>query len=103
MRWSISVRADGDRTMEREEIVELADAVSPWEGIASGIGSSSYAAQLVIEADTSDELSIVAGNPEIAEVSLDAGTRKRLILEQAEHLRQVHLPRAVDVDVGHDG
>lgn len=55
MRWSISVRADGDRTMEREEIVELADAVSPWEGIASGIGSSSYAAQLVIEADTSDE------------------------------------------------
>jgi hypothetical protein len=41
--------------MEREEIVELADAVAPWEGIASGIGSSSYSAQLVIEADGPDE------------------------------------------------
>ena len=40
MRWSISVRADGDRPMEREEIVELADAVAAWEGIASGIGTS---------------------------------------------------------------
>ena len=55
MRWSISVRADGDRAMRREEIVELADAVATWEGIASGIGSTSYSAQLVIEADTSDE------------------------------------------------
>ncbi len=55
MRWSISLRADGDRTMEREEIVELADAVAPWQGIASGIGTTSFAAQLVIEAATSDE------------------------------------------------
>lgn len=55
MRWSISLRADGDRAMEREEIVELADAVSRWEGIASGIGTSSYAAQIVIDAPTSDE------------------------------------------------
>ena len=55
MRWSISLRADGDRTLEREEIVELADAVSRWEGIASGIGTSSYSAQIVIEAPSSDE------------------------------------------------
>lgn len=55
MRWSISVRADGDRPMEREEIVELADAVATWEGIASGIGTNSYAAQIVIEAPSSDE------------------------------------------------
>ncbi len=55
MRWSISVRADGDRPMEREEIVELADAVARWEGIASGIGTTSYAAQVVVEAPTSDE------------------------------------------------
>lgn len=55
MRWSISVRADGDRVMEREEIVELADAVAPFDGIASGIGTASYAAQLVIEAPTADE------------------------------------------------
>ncbi len=55
MRWSISVRSDGDRVMEREEIVELADAVAPWSGIASGIGTTSYSAQLVVEAPTSDE------------------------------------------------
>jgi len=55
MRWSISVRADGDRPMEREEIVEFADAVAPWHGIASGIGTSSYSAQVVIEAEGSDE------------------------------------------------
>lgn len=54
MRWSISLRSDGDRKMEREEIVELADAVAAWEGIASGIGTWSYAAQLVIEAETAD-------------------------------------------------
>lgn len=55
MRWSVSIRADGDRPMEREEIVELADAVTRWEGIASGIGNTSYSAQLLIEAPTSDE------------------------------------------------
>lgn len=49
------MRADGDRPMGREEIVELADAVARWEGIASGIGTSSYAAQIVVEAPTSDE------------------------------------------------
>lgn len=55
MRWSISVRADGDRPMEREEIVELADSVARWDGIASGIGSMSYSAQLLIEAPSPDE------------------------------------------------
>lgn len=55
MRWSISIRADGDRPMGREEIVDLADAVAPFAGIASGIGSSSYSAQLVIEANSPDE------------------------------------------------
>lgn len=55
MRWSISLRADGDRVLEREEVVELADAVAPWEGIASGIGTMSYSAQIVIEAPGSDE------------------------------------------------
>lgn len=55
MRWSISLRADGDRPMKREEIVELADAVAQWEGIASGIGTTSYSAQIVVEADGSDQ------------------------------------------------
>lgn len=54
MRWSISLRADGDRPVEREEIVNLADAVASMEGIASGIGSPSYSAQIVVEAPDSD-------------------------------------------------
>ena len=55
MRWSVSVVAEGDRVMSREEIVELADAVAASSGIASGIGTTSYGAQLVVEADDRDE------------------------------------------------
>ena len=55
MKWSVSVVADGDREMTIDEIVELADAVAPHDGIASGIGSTSYGAQIVVEAETSDE------------------------------------------------
>ncbi len=46
--------ADGDRVMTREEVVELADAVAANSGIASGIGTTSYGAQLVVHAATSD-------------------------------------------------
>jgi len=55
MKWSVSIEADGDRVMELEEIVALADAVSTMEGIASGIGKMSYGAQVVVEAETADE------------------------------------------------
>ncbi|GAA3527790.1 hypothetical protein GCM10022222_08480 [Amycolatopsis ultiminotia] len=55
MKWSVAVMADGDRVLTREEIVELADAVAAWSGIATGIGTGSYGAQLLIEADTGDE------------------------------------------------
>lgn len=50
MKWSVAVMADGDRELSREEVVELADAVAVWSGIATGIGTSSYGAQLLIEA-----------------------------------------------------
>lgn len=49
------VVAEGDRVMTREEVVELADAVAANSGIASGIGTTSYGAQLVVHADSSDE------------------------------------------------
>jgi len=49
------VAADGDREMTREQIVELADAVAASSGIASGIGTTSYGAQLVVLAESSDE------------------------------------------------
>jgi hypothetical protein len=55
VRWSVVVVADGDREMTREEVVELADAVAASSGIASGIGTTSYGAQLVVHAGTSDE------------------------------------------------
>jgi hypothetical protein len=60
VRWSVSLTAEGDRVLTHEEIVELADAVAVHEGIASGIGSMSYGAQLVVQAASSDEAVDVA-------------------------------------------
>ena len=54
-RWSVSIQAEGDRTVELEEVVALADAVAPLGGIASGVGAQAYGAQIVVEADTADE------------------------------------------------
>lgn len=55
MRWSVTLAAEGDRVMTREEIVELADAVAAHSGIASGIGTTRYGAQLSIEAGTRED------------------------------------------------
>lgn len=55
MRWSVAIEAEGDRVLTREEIVELADAVAPNSGIASGIGTTRYGAQLVVLADNAQE------------------------------------------------
>ena len=54
MKWSVSVVAEGDREMTLDEIVALADAVATMSGIASGFGSMSYGAQMVIEAISAD-------------------------------------------------
>jgi hypothetical protein len=50
MRWSVGVEAQSDRLLTREEIVELADAVAACDGIATGIGTDRYGAQLVVDA-----------------------------------------------------
>jgi hypothetical protein len=55
MRWSVGVEAQSDRLVTREDVVELADAIAGLGGIASGIGSSRYGAQLLVEADTRDD------------------------------------------------
>jgi hypothetical protein len=55
LQWSVSAQASGDRVLSREEIVELADAVAPAGGVASGIGQTAYGAQLIVEADTREE------------------------------------------------
>lgn len=51
----MTVVAEGDRVVTREEVVELADAVAALSGIASGIGTTSYGAQIVVHAESADE------------------------------------------------
>jgi hypothetical protein len=55
VRWSVGIEADGDRVISHEEVVELADAVAASSGIATGIGTSRYGAQLVVQAGSRDE------------------------------------------------
>lgn len=53
-KWSVSIQAEGDRPVELDEVVALADAVAPLDGVASGVGAMAYGAQIVVEADTPD-------------------------------------------------
>ena len=55
MRWSVGIEAEGDHVLTREEVVELADAVAPSNGIATGIGTNRYGAQLIVQAASRDE------------------------------------------------
>ncbi|MDR0343079.1 MAG: hypothetical protein LBI49_08130 [Nocardiopsaceae bacterium] len=55
MKWSVGIQAEGGRILSREEVVELADAVAASGGIATGMGTSRYGAQLLVEAVTRDE------------------------------------------------
>jgi hypothetical protein len=60
MRWSVGIEAEADRVLSREEVVELADAVAAYEGIATGVGSQIYGAQLVVVAPSREEAIEVA-------------------------------------------
>ena len=55
MRWSVGIEAEGDSVLTREQVVELADAVAATGGIATGIGTSRYGVQLIVEADSREE------------------------------------------------
>jgi hypothetical protein len=55
VKWSVGIETQGDRVLSREEIVELADAVAASSGIATGIGTNRYGAQLLVDAGTRDE------------------------------------------------
>jgi hypothetical protein len=55
VRWSVGIEAEGDRVFTREEIVELADAVAASSGVAAGIGTNKYGAQLLVTADSREE------------------------------------------------
>ena len=75
MKYSVSLQAEGDREVTLEEVVELADAVAPLNGIASGYGTYGYGAQIVVEADNSDaavELALEQFAQAVAATSLPA-------------------------------
>ena len=55
MRWSVGIEAEGDRVLTREQVVELADAVAASGGIATGIGTSRFGAQLIVDAASREE------------------------------------------------
>jgi len=55
MRWSVGIEVEGDHVLTREEIVQLADAVAATDGIATGIGTSRYGAQMIVEAESREE------------------------------------------------
>ena len=55
MRWSVGVEVEGDEVLTREQVVDLADAVAPADGIATGIGTSRYGARLIVEAGSREE------------------------------------------------
>jgi allantoicase len=54
-RWSVGLEAEGDRVMSHDEILALADAVAADGGIATGIGTPHYGAQLVVMAPSRNE------------------------------------------------
>jgi len=60
VRWSVGIEAEGDRVFSREEIVELADAVAASSGVATGIGTNRYGAQLLVVADSREDAIAVA-------------------------------------------
>ena len=52
MRWSVGIEAEGNKILSREEVVELADAIATSHGVATGIGTTRYGAQLIVEAES---------------------------------------------------
>lgn len=72
MKWSVSVTAEGDRVVSHEEVLELADAVAMSGGIASGIGTTSFGAQLIVEADDR-EAAVRRGSAEFVRAAAQAG------------------------------
>jgi hypothetical protein len=72
IRWSVGIEAQGDRVMKLEEVVELADAVAPMNGIATGIGTNRYGAQVIVFADNRED-AIARGKEHFASAVEKAG------------------------------
>jgi hypothetical protein len=72
VRWSVGIEAQAEEILSREQVVELADAVAAYDGIASGIGTNTYGAQLIVEAGSRDE-AIERGTAEFRKAAAAAG------------------------------
>jgi len=68
----VGIEAEGDRVLTREQVVELADAVAASNGIATGIGTNRFGAQLVVEAASREE-AIAAATAEFTRAVRKAG------------------------------
>ena len=66
------MQAQAGRVVTREEVVELADAIAPSGGIATGIGTDRYGAQLVVRAESREE-AIEKAAAELARAAATAG------------------------------
>lgn len=55
VQWSVGMEATGDVIMKPEQIVELADRVAIYSGIATGIGNASYGVKIIVRADTREQ------------------------------------------------
>ena len=51
----MGIEAEAGTVLTREQVVDLADAVAPSGGVASGIGTSRYGARLIVQADSREE------------------------------------------------
>ena len=54
MQWSIGIEVAGDEVMTLDRIGDLAEAVAPAGGIASGIGQACYGVKVLVEAEDRD-------------------------------------------------
>ena len=68
MRWSVGIEAEAGQVVTREQVVELADS----GGIATGIGTSRYGAQLIVDAVSREE-AIAKASQEFTRAAAQAG------------------------------
>ena len=85
----MGIQAEADRVLSREEVVELADAVAEYDGIATGIGSNLYGAQLVVIAGSRDE-------------AIEAGMRRFALAVTAAKLPEGPIIRAEAISEDED-
>jgi hypothetical protein len=89
VKWSVGLEVEGDRVLTHDEIVELADAVAPSSGIATGIGTNRYGAQLMVDAASRGE-------------AIEKGTRVFLAAARTARLPEYPIVRTTAVNEDED-